>query len=46
MKKLLLSLLLLSTVSLNAQYCIFFDFEAKEPEMVVSTLKGMMETWK
>ena len=44
MKKLLLSLLLLSTVSLNAQYCIFFDFEAKEPEMVVSTLKGMMET--
>ena len=44
MKKLILSILLFSTVSLNAQYCIFYDFEATEPEMVVSTLKGMMET--
>ena len=44
MKKLILSILLFSTISLNAQYCIFYDFEATEPEMVVSTLKGMMET--
>ena len=44
MKKLILSIFLFSTISLNAQYCIFFDFEAKQPEMVVSSLKGMMET--
>ena len=44
MKKLILSIFLFSTITLNAQYCIFFDFEAKEPEMVVSSLKGMMET--
>ena len=44
MKKLVVSLMLFSTLALNAQYCIFYDFEAKNPEMVVSTLKGMMET--
>ena len=44
MKKLILSIFLFSAISLNAQYCIFFDFEAKQPEMVVSSLKGMMET--
>lgn len=44
MKKLILSIFLFSTITINAQYCIFFDFEAKEPEMVVSSLKGMMET--
>ena len=44
MRKLILTVFLFSTFFVNAQYCIFFDFEAKEPEMVVSTLKGMMET--
>lgn len=28
-------------MAVNAQYCAFFDFKATEPEMVVSTLKGM-----
>ena len=32
MKKLLLSILLLGTVSLNAQYCLFFDIKAENPE--------------
>jgi|TARA_B110000046_G_scaffold183245_1_gene218943 hypothetical protein len=44
MRKIILTLLFFSTFFANAQYCIFFEFEAKEPEMVVSTLKGMMET--
>ena len=44
MKKLILTLFLFSGFFANSQYCTFFDFEAKEPEMVVSTLKGMMET--
>ena len=44
MKKFLTTFLLFCTFFASAQYCIFFDFEAKEPEMVVSTLKGMMDT--
>ena len=38
MKKLILTLFLFSGFFANSQYCTFFDFEAKEPEMVVSTL--------
>ena len=44
MKKSILFLLFISTLTVNAQYCAFYEFEAKEPDMVVSTLKGMMET--
>ena len=44
MKKIIYLICLLSTISVNAQYCAFFDFEANEPEMVVSTIEGMMET--
>lgn len=44
MKNILTILLLFYTLFASAQYCIFFEFEAKEPEMVVSTLKGMMDT--
>jgi hypothetical protein len=44
MKKLLLSILLLGTISLNAQYCLFFDIKAENPEMVVSALSSAMNT--
>ena len=45
MKKLMLAILIIFYYLLNAQYRIFYDFEKlAEPEMVVSTLKGMMET--
>ena len=44
MKKLILLLSIVLSTSLNAQYCAFYDFEAKEPEMVVSTLKAMMDS--
>jgi hypothetical protein len=44
MKNYLSILLLLSTLTINAQYCIFFDFKAEDPEMVVSTLTKAMNT--
>ena len=44
MKKIILTLSLFSFVFVNAQYCLFLDFKAEQPEMVVSSLKGMMET--
>ena len=44
MKKLLLSILVFSTVSLNAQYCLFLDIKAENPEMVVSALSTAMNT--
>ena len=44
MKKLLLSILVFSTVSLNAQYCVFFDLKAENPEMVVSALNAAMNS--
>ena len=44
MKKLILLFCIVLTSSLNAQYCAFYDFEANEPEMVVSTLKAMMDS--
>ena len=37
-------LLILSSLSLNAQYCVFFDFKAENPEMVVSTISKAMNT--
>lgn len=44
MKKLLLSLFLFSSLSINAQYCLFFDIKVDEPEMVVSALTEIMNT--
>ena len=44
MKKLFLSILLVCTVSLNAQYCLFLDIKAENPEMVVSALSTAMNT--
>ena len=44
MKKLFFSLLTLSTLSINAQYCLFFDIKVDEPEMVVSAMNDLMNT--
>ena len=44
MKKLLLALLFLSTISLKAQYRVFFDFKAENQDMVVSTITAAMNT--
>ena len=44
MKKILLGLLFLSTISLKAQYCVFFDFKAENQDMVVSTITAAMNT--
>ena len=44
MKKYIFVICTICTMAVNAQYCAFFDFKATEPEMVVSTLKGMMDT--
>jgi len=44
MKKLFFSILTLSTISVNAQYCLFLDIKAEEPEMVVSALTAAMKT--
>ena len=44
MKKFLLIITLFTSSLTFSQYCAFFDFETQEPESVVSTLKGMMET--
>ena len=44
MKKLILSLLFFYTLSINAQYCLFFDIKVDEPEMVVSAMNELMNT--
>ena len=44
MKNYFLALLVFSTISLKAQYCVFFDFKAENPEMVVSTITAAMNT--
>ena len=44
MKNFIYTLCLFFSFSLTAQYCAFYDFEAKEPEMVVQTLKSIMKT--
>ena len=44
MKKLFFSILTFSTISINAQYCLFFDIKAEETEMVVSALTAAMNT--
>jgi hypothetical protein len=44
MKKLFFTFLTLTSISINAQYCLFFDIKAEEPEMVVSALTAAMNT--
>ena len=44
MKKLILSLLFFCSLSINAQYCLFFDIKVDEPEMVVSAMNELMMT--
>jgi hypothetical protein len=44
MKNYFLALLVFGTLSLKAQYCVFFDFKAENPEMVVSTITAAMNT--
>ena len=44
MKNYFLVLFVFSTISLKAQYCVFFDFKAENPEMVVSTITAAMNT--
>jgi len=44
MKNYFLALLVFSAISLEAQYCVFFDFKAENPEMVVSTITAAMNT--
>ena len=44
MKKLTLSLLFFCSLSINAQYCLFFDIKVDEPEMVVSAMNELMKT--
>jgi len=44
MKKLILSLLFFYSLSINAQYCLFFDIKVDEPEMVVSAMNELMMT--
>jgi hypothetical protein len=44
MKNYFLVLLMFSTISINAQYCVFFDLKAENPEMVVSTITAAMNT--
>ena len=44
MKNYFLALLVISAISLEAQYCVFFDFKAENPEMVVSTITAAMNT--
>ena len=43
MKNFLLSILVFSTVSLYAQYCLFFDLKVDEPQMVVSALTEVIK---
>ena len=44
MKKLILSILFFCSLSINAQYCLFFDIKVDEPEMVVSAMNELMKT--
>ena len=44
MKKSILIITLFISSFTYSQYCAFFDFKTDEPEMVVSSLKGMMQT--
>lgn len=44
MKKLIFAIAVLYSATSFSQYCAFFDFEAKNPEMVVSTLTAMMNS--
>ena len=44
MKKIILLFTIFFSSFSFSQYCAFFDFKTDEPEMVVSALKGMMET--
>ena len=44
MKKTILIITLFISSFSYSQYCAFFDFKTDEPEMVVSSLKGMMQT--
>ena len=44
MKKIILLFAIFFSSFSFSQYCAFFDFKTDEPEMVVSALKGMMET--
>jgi hypothetical protein len=44
MKKTILIITLFISSLSYSQYCAFFDFKTDEPEMVVSSLKGMMQT--
>lgn len=43
----LIALFLVSALGINAQYCLFVEFEAEEPEMVVSAMNEMKNTdWR
>lgn len=44
MKKTILLIAFIFSSFSYSQYCAFFDFETNEPDSVVSTLKGMMDT--
>ena len=44
MKNLIFILTFLISSSAYSQYCAFFDFKTDEPEMVISSLNGMMQT--
>ena len=44
MKRILMLLIFVSTISAKAQYCVFFDFKAENPEMVLSTITAAMKT--
>ena len=44
MKNFIILLAFVMSSTISAQYCAFYDFEADEPEMVVSTLKAMMDS--
>jgi len=48
MKNLILTtLFIVSALSINAQYCLFFEFKAEEPEMVVSAMNEMKNSdWR
>ena len=43
MKNLIFILTFLISSSAYSQYCAFFDFKTDEPEMVISSLNGMMQ---
>jgi hypothetical protein len=39
-------LFIVSALSINAQYCLFFEFKAEEPEMVVSAMNEMKNNFR